>query len=546
MTSVREGANSASAADALRRLRSPMVPAGLLILLFVLLGFFVATQPNEYGRTFDEELQDEYGVAVLAWYTSAGADQSFLAFPPILHMPQHGPLFETVVAAVQSVTGERWTTRAVVTAVAALLGVLAIALCGYELGGWWMAFLSAAGLALYPRYSGAMFNNPKDVPFAAAMVFVLWLTLRLIRRWPRPRAFLLDGALVGLAIGAATSIRVVAVVWYPLLGLVLLGYWLRHGAAHRAGGAWRAALAKQALCAASVVSVSVLAMCAFWPYVFLDPLPHFIESVRAMTNYPWVGMVPLGDQSYSSLDLPRRYTIEWLVIGSPPLVVVFGIVGGLLALVQLLRIRTGDARIVLVGLCFGVPLVAFIVLRSTMYNGLRHFLFVVPPLILLAAYGLSRSMSFLMARRQRVLAGALVGLALLAQVELTAAITRIHPYEYSYFSPVVGGFRGAVGRYELDYWGTCNKAAAQWLASNHGAHLVAAPGQPLTVRSSGLAFLVTTYLPPDVFRHDYQIEHPDFYIRSMHYVADEFPSYTTIHEVLVEGHAICTVKRRPG
>lgn len=507
-----------------------VIPAALLGVLFVILGLFVATQSGSYGRTWDEEIQDDYGRRTLAWYTSAGRNDSFLDYSEILQMPQHGPFFETVVAAAQSVTGEQWTTRAVVTGIGALVGIVAIALCGYELGGWWAALLSATGLALYPRYTGAIFNNSKDVPFTAAMIVVLWLTLRMVRRWDDRRAFLVDSTLVGVAIGAAASIRVNAVLWYAVLALLVVGRWLRHPRQDLQQ------VRQQALAAVLVGVLSLLTMCTLWPYIFLDPLPHFADSIGSMANFPWSGMVPFGDKRYSALDLPRRYTLEWLVIGSPTPVVVFAAIGGALTAA---RLRTGDARIILIGLSFVVPAAALILLRPTMYNGPRHFLFVVPSMVLLAVYALMRLWAVL-ARRHVALAGGLAALTLAAQAHTVCTAAAIHPYEYSYFNPIVGGLPGAVGRYELDYWGTCNKTAAEWLALNHGGR-----EEPVTVDVSGPAFLTTNYLPRNGFK--VTNKNPDFYIWSIReWIPDEYPSYRTVHQEYVQGYAMCVVKARSG
>jgi len=47
----------------------------------------------------------------------------------------------------------------------------------------------------------------------------------------------------------------------------------------------------------------------------------------------------------------------------------------------------------------------------------------------------------------------------------------LHPYEYMYFSPLVGGVPGATGKYDMDYWGVCNKLSAEWLASNYTKYM---------------------------------------------------------------------------
>jgi len=280
--------------------------------------------------------------------------------------------------------------------------------------------------------------------------------------------------------------------------------------------------------------VSLATMCLLWPYIFVDPFPHLVDSVRSMSKFPWDMTVPFSGERYSALNLPRRYTLEWLVIGSPLPVVVFAAVGLALAA---LRLRAGYSPIVLIGLSFVVPVATFVALRPTMYNGPRHFLFVVPAMVLLAVYGLTWLTAFL-ARRHRALAGGLVALVLAVQGQAVATMVAIHPYEYSYFSPVVGGLPGAVGRYELDYWGTCNKAAAEWLAKNHTGRA------PVTVEVSAPAFLTTNYLP----RNGFEVTNrsPDFYIWAVReHLADRHPSYRTVYEERVQGYAMCIVKAKP-
>jgi hypothetical protein len=496
----------------------------LLATLFVFLGLYVATQSAAYGRTFDEQLQDDFGHRMLRWYLTLGRDDSFRDFDAVLQMPQHGPFFETLVATAQAVTGEQWTTRAVVTGVAAVLGVLAIALCGFEIAGWWGAALAAAGLVGYPRYFGAMFNNSKDLPFTVAMIFVLWAALRLLRRGD----LLVESTLVGAFIGVAASIRVVAVISYPLIAVVLAIRFRRDRPRPRLRRVFGAGLL--------VAAVSWLTMCLLWPYVFLNPVAHLVDSIDSMSRYPWAAEIPFSGEMHSAAALPARYTVEWLLVGSPPALVVLAAVGAVFAVR-----RPFDPRILLVGLALVVPVGALAITGATMYNALRHFLFVVPPIVLLAAYGLVRLFRACRHGWQRV---ALACVTVAAQVQLITTMIALRPYEYSYFSPVAGGLPGAVGRYELDYWGSCNTHAARWIAARVGRSAPDGTG-PEKVRVDGTApaFQFMTELPGD--RFEFSDRDPDFFIWSIRErFEDRYPSYRTVHLVSVQDYAMCVVKAR--
>src|SRR5207302_939861 len=104
---------------------------------------------------------------------------------------------------------------------------------------------------------GAIFNNSKDIPFASASVLVVWAVLLLVRSWGNTRRSLLTSVLVGGLVGIAVSVRVNAVVWYPMLILLLLGWWARYGL-----NAWRehtvlAHLKQQMLAAVFIAGTSL-------------------------------------------------------------------------------------------------------------------------------------------------------------------------------------------------------------------------------------------------------------------------------------------------
>lgn len=511
------------------------LPLCLLGLLCAAMVAWVLSQADQYGVTFDEPLQDAYGRLVLSWYQTRGGNTSFLtAFPANLYMPQHGPLFEMLVAEAQQLFGNPLHTRAVINGLA---GVAAIGLCGFELSGWWGALLASLLLWLYPRYLGAIFNNSKDVPFAAAMTLTLWAALLLVRHWNMPRKYLIHSVHVGFFLGLAAAIRVTAFLWYPTLALLLVGYWMYAGRALVKAGQVRAALGKQALASAVIVLVSLVTTVALWPYVLLNPLPHFYDAITVMQHYPWNGEVLFGGQLYPAANLPSSYALVWLVIGSPPMLVALALLGGLTVIVRLTRRRV-DANIAVVALALLVPLGIIAAFHVTLYDALRQVLFLIPPLILLAVYGLVHLFTYLVQKQRKLLAAALALVVLAAQVQVVQAMAEQHPYEYLYFSPLVGGVAGASAQYDADYWGICTKPAAEWLAQHYRQY----SDQASPSIDSPIIEQVQPYLPP-TFRVDENS--PDFYISSTRPGMEQsFPTYTVIHREVVQGYVACVVKAR--
>jgi hypothetical protein len=93
------------------------------------------------------------------------------------------------------------------------------------------------------------------------------------------------------------------------------------------------------------------------------------------------------------------------------------------------------------------PVVVVMVQRPTLYNGVRHTLFVIPMLALLAGWALVRLMPYL--RGFRISVAALAGAYVIA---LVIDLVALHPLEYVSMNPFAGGTAGAYGRFELDYW----------------------------------------------------------------------------------------------
>ena len=123
---------------------------------------------------------------------------------------------------------------------------------------------------------------------------------------------------------------------------------------------------------------------------------------------------------------------------------------------QALRGIAGVSRqryrdITLLSLIVIFPMVCQVICHGPAFTGLRHFLFLIPLLAVMAGIGIDRALAFLRTRG-RSFAGA--GLAIMTACLLWDAVTlvRLHPYEYLVYNSLVGGLGGASRRYDLDYW----------------------------------------------------------------------------------------------
>ena len=167
---------------------------------------------------------------------------------------------------------------------------------------------------------------------------MLWSTLLLVKHWAKGRKTFGYCFLVGFLIGLAASIRVTAVIWYAVLIALLVGWWIFSGV-----GVWRkkrilSALIQQTIAGGIIGLVSLLTMMALWPYIFLNPIAHLYESIVVMQKYPWNGVVLFNGTFYSSMQLSYSYVPTWLVVGSPPVLVLFALIGIIVTCLILFRV----------------------------------------------------------------------------------------------------------------------------------------------------------------------------------------------------------------
>jgi hypothetical protein len=175
----------------------------------------------------------------------------------------------------------------------------------------------------------------------------------------------------------------------------------------------------------------------------------------------------------------------------------WGCLGFVTLVCLLLRLRHAAGRSFVFLLTLGwvlLPLSLFMLMRPNVYDGIRHFLFLLPGVAVLAAYGGTWLCERLAPPRWRAWAIALcAGLLLLPIKDLVA----LHPYQTTYFNGFVGGVAGADGKYETDYWLTSYREAIAWVNERAARH----PAKLFTVDVAGDGYItpwVEYYARPNV------------------------------------------------
>lgn len=414
------------------------------VALIAALGVIALCTAGDYAVSNDEGVQHHYGELIIAYYQSGFRVRDLFTFE---NLYLYGGLFDVVAVALAKVIPiDPYELRHFLCAIMGIGGVAASAAMARLIAGSRAGLIAAVALTLCGAWYGAIFNHTKDIPFAAAMSGATLFLVRMARQLPSPRP--VDVAAFGLLAGAALGVRSLGLLLFVYLGLAVVIYLPWRGPVQ----ARLSFAASSALRTFPAVALAYLIMILAWPWAALSPL-NPIRGLFAFAEFHYEIRTLFAGRIYEMADVPRIYVPGYLFI-RVPLITQAGAALGMIALLwlplaQARRLRRRE--ILLVSLTVIVPLACQVLFHGPAFTGMRHFLFVLPPLATLAGIGFSELVEGLATKSRSLAAGliALVGACFLWE---GVGLVRLHPYENLSYNAVVGGLQGASRRYDMDYW----------------------------------------------------------------------------------------------
>jgi hypothetical protein len=346
-----------------------------------------------------------------------------------------------------------------------------------------------------------------------------------VKRWkgalPNPRLLL-----AGIFLGFCSAIRTLG----PAAGLLVVTYYL-----FKCG---RKAISTSL----AYLGISALVTYLSWPYLWGSPINHYLYAITQASDYPWYGIYLFNGVLYpGNIQPPVGYfpVLFGLQFTEPAVVLILG--GIVLALVYIFRNRSLRLDMLLLGVWFSAPIAATLVMHSTVYNNFRQFLFITPPLFILVGL-VFQSLWEKLKRRTAFF----IVIAMLCLLPGIYSDIQLHPYQYIYYNSLTAGLKGAVGRYEMDYWLVTYKEAIEYI--NRVA--------PENSRVAVNRLIVTTqpYVRPDLklfalaFDKDpgYPADTPtDYAIISVRSISDLelYPDSPVVYEIRRDGVVLTVVKQ---
>jgi hypothetical protein len=457
-----------------------LASAALLVVLVAL----VFVTYGAYAVSNDEPVQQHYGELIIAYYASGFRDQTLFHYE---NLYLYGGLFDVLAVLVQRLVPfvDPYNLRHILCALIGVAGISAAWSTARLVSGPRAACIAAFALAACGPWYGSMFNHTKDIPFAAAMMGATYFLLCTTRDLPSPR--MRDVIWFGILMGAALGMRV--------LGLLMIGYagltMMTHAPRQRSG-AMRSRLnmfAQSIIAMTPAFFIGYTIMLAAWPWSALAPL-NPVRGLIDFGDFHYQIQTLLNGQVYEMAKVPRLYVPIYLLIKLPLLM----LAGAATALAFTLwpigtAHGTGGKRVQTALLVFIAvfPVICEVVDHGPADTGLRHFLFVVPVFAVLAGIGFDALLDELAARGRALSIGTAVAIAALLAWN-GVILVELHPYQYLYYNPLVGGLQGASRLYVTDYWvNSMNEAVGElkaYLVTNvrddpHRKYLVAVCGERL-------------------------------------------------------------------
>jgi hypothetical protein len=432
----------------------------LAIFVLAAVGFIASLTFRDYGLGWDDYTHAEYADLLLRMYGSGFKDTGALSFA---NLYMYGGGFDMAAALLHKVIPlELFETRRLLGATIGVIGLAVTWRLGRRVGGPLAGLAALLLLVLCPTFYGHMFMNPKDAPFAVAMVVLMLGLVRLAEEYPSPspRTILIVGLGAGLSIGCRILGGLALV--YALAGFVPLVLEEIHTHSAR-DAAHRFAHVIYVLLPGLILGYLVMGL--IWPWSIMDPANpfHALTYFSHFFEKPWKEM--FDGALVSVPDMPWSYLPTLFALQLPEVLLgllIAGVVGTFTSLSRNDAAARRKTILLMLTLAATLPLVVAMVKRPALYNGIRHFIFVIPPMAALAGTAFARGMDWLKENR-RSWQPAAVAIFTFGLLLPLGEMIRLHPYQYTHFNHIAGTVRSADNLFMLDYWGLALKQASDGL-----------------------------------------------------------------------------------
>ena len=205
-----------------------------------------------------------------------------------------------------------------------------------------------------------------------------------------------------------------------------------------------------------------MVMISFWPYAHQSPVFNPIRSFLASSSFGVVYPVLFRGTIHMSDQLPSYYLAWFLDICTPLNILFLSAIGFGGGVAEQFRSWRSSRSLLIFGVQVWIlfPILYFVFFTPNVYDGIRHVLFILPGLALLAGLGVDYLFQWMRKYISQTFAAAVT---ITVFISCVASILTMHPYQMSYFNTLAGERNDLHTRYETDYWVSSYKEGAEWI-----------------------------------------------------------------------------------
>lgn len=307
-------------------------------------------------------------------------------------------------------------------------------------------FLASSAFLMFvchPRIYAHSFFNSKDVPFLSLMI-ISFFFLYLVINSNRKTYFVLFAFVCGLLVNSRIIGFIVPLFYFGYTGVMVI----------------KQKSFKPLINTSILLLLTTLTLYITWPYLWKNPIENFILAIKNMSNFRWDSHVMFMGERIRSTNAPWYYIPLYIFITTPivfSLLFCFGVITSVVQIVKMTFAERGVLLLLSLGVFFA-PLIAIIVLNSTVYDGWRQFFFLYAPIVLISINGLEYLHNKLPIKYVKNGFYATIIVIVLFMINL-------HPYQNVYFNSFFA-FREnnyLIRNFDVDYWGTSYKESLEYL-----------------------------------------------------------------------------------
>lgn len=343
-----------------------------------------------------------------------------------------------------------------------IFGFVAVYLLAFELTKKKiMALLSLLFLLLFPGFFGQLAFNPIDMPFA---VLYMW-SLYSILKYSKNDSNHWSTIIIGLLFGITQGLRQLGfTLYFVLVASDIYDWYFSNNLSLAVLGAnfkevfkkLRANLKPKLIRYFYIFIIANLFMIITWPNFAINVFKNYVWYLFIGSNfYLWdFGLLFFG-KFLENIQRPIYY-LPFLQLITYPIYIILLFLPVFIFLKSKIRNRT---YFILVFALF-LNYVLYVLLNPVLYDGIRHFLFMIPIIVLIAVSNLDYMLTKL---RGTFLKYLVVGFVILNLFYLGIYTIKEFPYQYVYFNRIAYLFGNPYKLFESDYSSTKYREASEWI-----------------------------------------------------------------------------------